>query len=56
MLQQENFKNVTPALKQNILTFYNELDSTNQKHTRVFKEINDAIGQLKNYQPVAANN
>ena len=56
MLQQENFKNVTPSLKQNILTFYHELDSTNQKHTKVFKEISDAINQLKNYQPVAANN
>ena len=55
MLQQKNFKNVTPSLKQNILTFYDELDSTNQKHTKVFKAINDAIDQLKNYQPVAAS-
>jgi len=55
MLRQENFENVTPSLKQNILTFYNELHSTNQKHTKVFKEISDAIDQLKNYQPVASS-
>lgn len=55
MLQQENFKNVTPSLKQNILTFYDELDSTHQKQTKVFKDIRNAISQLKNYQPIAIN-
>jgi hypothetical protein len=56
MLQQENFKNVTASLKQNILTFYNLLDSTDQKETKVLKDITNAINQLKNYQPVAINN
>jgi len=56
MLRQENFKNVTPSLKENILTFYNKIDSTDQKQTRVFKDIRNAIIQLKNYQPVASNN
>jgi len=56
MLQQENFKSVTPSLKQNILTFYDQLDSTDQKETKVLKDITKAINQLKNYQPVAVNN
>ena len=56
MLRQENFKNVTPSLKENILMFYNKIDSTDQKQTRVFKDICNAIIQLKNYQPVASNN
>ena len=56
MLRQENFKNVTPSLKENILTFYNKIDATDQKQTRVFKDIRNAIIQLKNYQPVASNN
>ena len=56
MLRQGNFKNVTPSLKENILTFYNKIDSTDQKQTRVFKDIRNAIIQLKNYQPVASNN
>jgi len=56
MLRQGNFRNVTPSLKENILTFYNKIDSTDQKQTRVFKDICNAIIQLKNYQPVASNN
>jgi hypothetical protein len=55
MLQQNDFKNVSPSLKENILWFYSKMDPSDQKQTKTFKDINSALIQLKNYQPLAKN-
>jgi hypothetical protein len=55
LLQEQNFENVTPSLKQNILWFYSKIESTDQKQTKVFKDISNALNQLKSYEPVVKN-
>jgi Zinc dependent phospholipase C len=53
MLRDDKFSHVTPGLKQNILSFYSELDTT-KPETKISKEIADALTQLKALQPVNA--
>jgi len=46
MLKNDHFAHVTPELKQNILSFYSELDATG-KNSKVLKDITKAIEELK---------
>ena len=49
MLSADDFSNVTASLKQNILTFYSQLDTT-KKNSKMLKEISDALQRLQSLQ------
>ena len=46
MLSDDDFSHVSPELKQNILTFYNEFDTT-KKDSQIEKAISNALERLK---------